>query len=118
MDAVRQAEQLETIKEHINPSYTREEAPAVPDAEVIAVAGLLGVEKPSVADRDKLAFIKHQFDAENDTDLLYQIRSMERRLTPPRLGERRLDLLYNYLRARQTATRAQQLMDTYEDGPR
>jgi hypothetical protein len=115
-DPVLAQQRIEAIKEHTDPTYSRVEEAIAPDSEVMGVAGLLGVEKPSNQDRDKLAFIKHQFDTDNEADVLYQVREIERRLTPPRLGERRIDIVYNYLRAKAEANKAAKLRDSYLDG--
>lgn len=119
MDAVRQAahdQQIELIKEKVYPDYQRDESPGVPDLEVQATAGFLGVDKPSEADKEKLAFIRHQFDTETEADYLYQLRQVERMLGQARLGERRLDRVYNYLRAKQVAAQATKYRDSFLDG--
>lgn len=115
-DSVLAAQQLESIKEHITPGYTRERSVEVPSIEVLSVAGLLGVENPDAKVKEKLAFIKHQFESAGEADLLFQIRQIERTLTPPRIGENRVDILYNYLRARQEAKRSRAVMESYRDG--
>jgi hypothetical protein len=118
VDAVRQAEQLEAIKERVIPNYIRAESPLVKAAEVAPVAEVLGVDNPDDRERSKLQFIKDQLQADSATDLKLQLRQLEQMLIPAASERNRLEVIYNYLRARQEAHRSQKLMESYENGAR
>lgn len=80
------------------------------------VAGLLGISSPSAKERDQLDFISGQVEAKDEADMLYQLRSLEQRLAPPKLGETRLGVLYHYLRLQHQIKNTEKLRDTYLSG--
>lgn len=113
MDPIKQAELQEQIKERVIPDYKRDEPQSIPDTEIQSIQGILKVEHPDQKSKEKLGFIASNIKAEDRADLLYQVRQIENRLAPPKLGETRLDVVYGYLRAKAAVTNAEKLRDTY-----
>lgn len=113
MDPVRQAELHEQIKEKVIPDYKREEPQAIPDTEITSISNILKVEQPDQKSKEKLGFIASNIKAEDNADLLYQVRQIENRLAPPKLGESRLDVVYGFLRAKAAVDNAEKLRDSY-----
>lgn len=81
-------------------------------AETGPLAGFLDVGTPDKAERDKLDYIRQSLGKEG-VDLLMEVRGLEQRLAPPRLGESRLGLLYNYVRSLEAVKRAESERDRY-----
>lgn len=107
----------DAIKSHIDADFTGSNADAPrPVLEDIApLEGFLGVEKPDGRDKDLMAFIKTEIDAPSNAEMLYELRMIERRLSPPKLGQRRLDLVYGYLKAKAAASQYKKHAESFLD---
>ena len=103
-------QQVKAVIEPVNQESQSAEVDTTP------VAGLLGVDSPSAKQKDQLNFIAGQVEAKDNADLLFQLRSLEQRFAPPKLGETRLSVLYNYLRLQHQVKSAEKLRDTYLRG--
>lgn len=69
--------------------------------EAAPLAGFLGIEKPSDADSKQLETILNYFkDGKEMTqsELLNHVKQLELRLGTPAIGERRIDLIYRYVK--------------------
>lgn len=66
--------------------------------------GMLGVEKPGSRASQQLMDVWEYFSetAQGEADLLYQIRQIENRMAPPKLGENRLGKLHQWVKTQRT----------------
>lgn len=82
------------------------------------VGSFLGVYQPSGEQGDQLRYINNFFtDGEKNiesADLLSRIRSVERKLAPPKLGETRVGKLYAYVKALNAVRGATKTAEAYE----
>lgn len=104
---------VDQVKATFEPVTRSEEQASV---DVSPVAGILGIDNPSAKQRDQLEFIAGQVEGKDTPDLLFQLRSLEQRLAPPKLGETRLSVLYQYLRLQHQIKNTEKLRDTYLSG--
>lgn len=87
-------------------------------SELAPVSGFLGVHNPTGSQGDQLRYINEFFtDGEKSVDageLLKRIRTTERKLAPPSLGETRVGKLYAYVKALNAARSSKKAAEAYE----
>lgn len=80
--------------------------------DLVPVKSFLGVETTQPKDVEEMTYIRNLFGrGVTETDMLYELRQVERKLGVPRLGETRLGKLYNYFRAMQNVKQAEKIRD-------
>ncbi len=68
------------------------------------IQGMLGVEEPTTDDKAALKMVWDYFKGEGKSaaEVMWGIRDIENKLQPARMGETRLNKLYEYVKLRKT----------------
>lgn len=80
------------------------------------LTGFLQLVSPTSAEQDKLkeiwSYVEEMTDSELETERLWAVRNIEQKLAAPRLGQTRLDQLYQYVTTDRQAKAAEKLRDS------
>lgn len=77
------------------------------------IQGMLGVEEPTSSDKDNLKDVWTYFNPDGKksaAEVMWAVRDVENKLEPARMGETRLNKIYEYVKLRKTIEENERLL--------